>query len=127
MMLAQTLMDVSPDWLRNAVLFAAAIAAIIYYIKEIIGGKKKREVSFESEGASKAEFLKLVADNLAEHEIMFSKIGGVERGARENVDNKVEALRGELSSTTATMHELKGEMKQLCSQLLLVQQELQNR
>jgi hypothetical protein len=42
-MLAQSLTDIAPDWLRNMMLFVAALAATVYYIKEIFFGPKAPE------------------------------------------------------------------------------------
>jgi hypothetical protein len=73
---------------------------------------------------TKAEFDKRLEKNDEIHEQLFSKIGGVERGGRSESEKQVTELRRELNSTNGTMHELKGEMKQLTSQLVLIQQEL---
>lgn len=120
--------NVPDSALKNFVLIIAGALACAYYAKEIFtSGKKKREVSFELESVTKDEFDKHVDLNKDEHDKIFSKIGGVERGGREEVDKKITKLSTELNATNALMHETKGEMKQLTSQLVLIQQELAKR
>jgi len=77
--------------------------------------------------AAKEAFENHVAENKDDHDKLFSKIGGVERGGRDEVERKITLLSTQLNSTNATMHETKGEMKQLTSQLVLIQQELARR
>ena len=60
--------------------------------------KQKREVSFGFIPASKDEFDKHVENNKSEHEQLFSKIGGVERGGTANTDKKVDSLRHEITA-----------------------------
>jgi hypothetical protein len=47
---------------------------------------QKREVRWEFEPAAKKEFDKHVERNLAEHENIFSKLSGIERGAQTRMD-----------------------------------------
>ena len=49
------------------------------------------------------------------------------RRPRRHRERHLADLRRELNVTTSTMHELKGEMKQLTTQLILIQQELSKR
>jgi Na+/phosphate symporter len=55
MILAQ-IESIAPDWLRNMAIFITCLAATAYYIKGLMGGKQKREVSFDDPKASKKEF-----------------------------------------------------------------------
>lgn len=48
--------------------------------------KQKREVSFGFEAPTKGDFEKHVEQNRREHENLFSKIGGIERGAGARMD-----------------------------------------
>ena len=76
---------------------------------------------------TKEDFKDYVVANESVHKELFSKVGGVERGGRDATERQVSDLRKELTLTNGTMHELKGEMKSLVSQLSLIQQELQKR
>ncbi len=55
-------------------------------------GSEQRDVRINSGCPTKAEYDKHVEENKREHENLFSKIGGVERGARQSVDDKVKAI-----------------------------------
>ena len=73
------------------------------------------------------DFRAHVIANQSVHRDLFAKIAGVESGGRDASERNLADLRRELNATTSTMHELKGEMKQLTTQLILIQQELSKR
>ncbi|HMP83910.1 MAG TPA: hypothetical protein PKA41_14520 [Verrucomicrobiota bacterium] len=86
---------------------------------------QKREITNGFAAASKEEHDALVRDNQKVHDQLFANISGKERGLREELGKELRGLRSDLGETTSTMHELKGEMKQLSIQLVNVQQQLQ--
>lgn len=85
-------------------LVVAAVSGVLVNIVTIfflLGNRKeRREVSFTVEPASKEEFEKLVIQNRHEHENIFSKIGGVERGA----DAKMAAMMKESNEGREKIH-----------------------
>jgi hypothetical protein len=76
---------------------------------------------------TREDFRAHVTANQAVHRDLFAKIAAAERTGRDASERHLADLRRELNATTSTMHELKGEMKQLTSQLILIQQELSKR
>jgi F0F1-type ATP synthase membrane subunit b/b' len=77
--------------------------------------------------AIKADVAAQIANLDKEDKSLHTRIGAVDREAKKQVSDTVQHLSAALTVTSNQMHELKGEMKQLTSQLVLVQQELQNR
>lgn len=72
--------------------FLANLATVGAFI--MASRKQKREVTFGFIPASKDEFDKHVAKNEREHENLFSKIGGVERGGLARMDAISKEWRG---------------------------------
>jgi hypothetical protein len=66
--------------------------------------KQKREVTFGFTPASKEEFDKQAAANEMVHRDLFSKIGGVERGAKKEMEEKANGLREERREDMRTIH-----------------------
>jgi len=64
---------------------------------------QKREVKMDHGLASKEEFDRHTAWDVSEHEKFWSKIGGVERGGSQRLENKVDALRAERSQETTEL------------------------
>lgn len=68
------------------------------------GRAQKREVSFGFEPAGKVELEKHIEWNRREHENLFSKIGGVERGLTARCDTKHADLEKEQRSSLTRIH-----------------------
>ena len=102
-MLFAQLEAVPSEAIKNYALITLAVLGGLYYLKEIFGGKKAREVSFEFTPASKADFEAHVVDDERTHENIFSKIGGVERGARNEMKQEVATLRTDLTKAHDAM------------------------
>jgi hypothetical protein len=96
--------DIAPDWLRNMALFVAAAAATIYYLMGAFGRKQKREVSFHETPATKKEFDEHVAWNRREHENLFSKIGGVERGVTARIEARLNDMQSDANEAREKIH-----------------------
>jgi len=106
-------------WVIAAFLLGVAVNVVALVM---VGRKQKREVSFSFEPASKEDFDAHIAQNVREHENLFAKIGGVERGISQRLDEKLssmqdkaeegrEKLHSRLNEMLGEMRELKGEMK----------------
>lgn len=62
-------------------MFATSIITSVFQ-----GRRQKNEVSFSFEPASKKEFEAHMAENKREHENIFHKMGGIERGAQAKLE-----------------------------------------
>jgi len=101
------LADATPSannvWLVIVVLASVAGNISQVFIARSSARKQNTEISpqpliiaMEKEFATKREFERHVSDNRADHEGIFKKIGGVERGAASNLETRVETLRKDL-------------------------------
>ncbi len=104
MILLAQIETVPAEALKNFVLIVAGIAALAYYIKEIFAGKKKREVSFEFTPANKEEFQDHLDWDRREHENLFRKISGVERGAADRLDHRLAEMQRSAEEGREKLH-----------------------
>jgi hypothetical protein len=74
-------------------------------------------IAMQKEFATKHEFDNHVAANAEEHKGIFSKIGGVERGATQTTDQKVEVVRKDLIHVGNQVAGLQAETKMQSVQL----------
>lgn len=74
-------------------------------------------VAMEKEFTTKHEFERHLAGNNDAHEKLFSKIGGVERGARSTTDQQVEVVRRDLVQVSNQVAGLQVETKMQSTQL----------
>jgi hypothetical protein len=74
-------------------------------------------IAMEKEFVPRRDFDTLAKDNSARHAELFSKIGGVERGANSSIENKVEVVRRDLvvvgNQVSALQSETKNQNQQL--------------
>jgi hypothetical protein len=88
--------SVPAETLKNVMLIILGILGAAYYLKEIFFSKKAPqpfEVREAKQYVHTDVFDQFVADNLRQHENLFSKIGGVERGARAHLDVKLDQMQ----------------------------------
>ena len=101
--------SVSGDSLKNFLLIVAGLAATAYYIKEMFWSGEKQPQPFEVTKAKqyvhKDAFDKFAEENRYEHENLFSKIGGVERGARAHLDVKLDNMQRESNDGRDKLHD----------------------
>jgi hypothetical protein len=90
------------------------LLAAIWYGKQIFGKKEKSETVFSPQPfiiAMEKEFIKLhtfeeaMKENKREHENIFSKIGGVERGAAGRLEQQLTSMRDESRKDRGELHE----------------------
>jgi len=67
--------------------------------------KQKREISYEFDPASKEELEKHIQADAREHEKLFSKIGGVERGMNERVEKRLTDLQKSAEDGREKLHQ----------------------
>jgi hypothetical protein len=100
---------VPSEYLKNFALVVAGVAATAYYVKVLFWGDSPRtpqplEVREAKDFVHKEEFNKHVEEDNQTHRDLFSKIGGVERGAREHLDNKLDAMQQSEESGREKLH-----------------------
>ena len=117
--------------IAGALLFGAVGSAvsIIALVKktDVRLGPNPTPVELVDGFITRRDFRDHLAATRAIHQDLYAKIAAAERTGRDASERHLADLRRELNATTSTMHELKGEMKQLTSQLILIQQELSKR
>src|SRR5687767_7356399 len=89
-------------WVIAAFLLGVAVNVVALVM---VGRKQKREVSFSFEPASKEDFEAHIAQNQREHENLFSKIGGVERGISQRLDEKLSSMQDKAEVGREKLHE----------------------
>lgn len=107
-MLAQ-LETVPSETLKNFVLIVAGFLAMAYFVKEIFFKRESPPQPFEVREAKdfvhKQTFDDFATKNEREHENLFSKIGGVERGARIHLDGKLDAMQKSANDGQEKLHD----------------------
>jgi uncharacterized protein YdcH (DUF465 family) len=109
-MILASLDNVNPATLKDVMLILLSLLGAAVMVKQFFHDRKREitpqplQVAMSSEAASKAEFERYVATNKEEHEKIFSKIGGVERGASKLVEDNIERLRLERREDMRALH-----------------------
>jgi hypothetical protein len=67
--------------------------------------RNRTEVSFTGTPVDKKEFDKHVEENRGEHERIFAKLGGVERGVEGRLNAKLDAMAAESKNDREKLHE----------------------
>ena len=120
MLLAQ-IETVPAETLKNFVLIVAGVLGMAYFIKEIFFKGDKAPQPFEVKEAKsfvhKQEFDLFAETNRREHENLFSKIGGVERGARVHLDGKLDAMQRSSEEGRDKLHDRINEVLAAVSEL----------
>lgn len=96
-LLAQSALD--GDFMLKFLLGGLLLLQIATLVGGLLRGReaKRRSVSFEGVPLDKAEFIEHCNENKREHENLFSKLGGVERGIRSEVKLDVEKIYNEVN------------------------------
>ena len=120
-MLAQA-ETVPSEFLKNFLMIVAAVAASAYYIKVLFWGEGQKtpqpfEVRAAKDYVHKEEFNTLVQSNEAAHRDMFSKIGGVERGSRQQLESKFEAIQRSQEEGREKLHDRINDVLEAVSEL----------
>lgn len=116
MMLAQ-LEHVSGEALKTWILIFAGVVVIVVQARELLGTKKRREISFEETLCNKKEFDNHVEWNRREHENLFSKIGGVERGVTDRISQKLVDIEHKVETSREKMHDRLNDVLSAVSEL----------
>lgn len=94
--------------------------------RNLTGSANRRTVDFAVDPVARSEFEAHVAKDDEAHNKLYANMSTKEKGLREEFMKELRGVRGDLKETSDTMHELKGEMKQLSIALVQVQQTIQN-
>lgn len=94
-----------PKIFWELVLSIGLVASIVANFATVISVRRtqKREINFGFVPASNDDFEKHLAANQKEHENLFSKLGGVERGARERLDMVTSKWQDRIDEKFSTM------------------------
>lgn len=98
--------NVAADWIKNAALFLAAVAATVYYVKVIFWGDKPSQTQIAPQPlavkiieeiherfAGKQEFQEHVKENSARHKQLFDRIELVGEKARQELEERIEEIQ----------------------------------
>lgn len=121
-MLAEATSDVSSlqfgVWMLCAFTAMSGLGTLILLVKYFRNDSEKREVSISPDLMTKADFQKYADWNQHEHENIFKKLGGVERGARADLDRAIssgnesrEKLHNRINELLQAIARLEGEMR----------------
>jgi len=77
---------------------AAALNQGWAVMERITGQKNRRTVNFEFEATSKEDCKRHMDANAQEHRDLFSKIGGVERGAHRKISEEMAMVHGRVNA-----------------------------
>jgi hypothetical protein len=101
----------------SAVISLLALLVIAFKKNEMQLSPQPLIVAMQKEFATKHEFDSHVARNSEDHDKIFSKIGGVERGAKTTPDQQVEIVRKDLIMVGNQVAGLQAETKMQSTQL----------
>lgn len=89
-------------WFAPVALIASTIAAIV----TIFYGNRsqKREVTFTGTPVDKKDFEQHQRENKEEHDKIFAKLGGVERGVESRLNAKLDAMAAESKADRDKLH-----------------------
>lgn len=112
--------DALPTWAETLTVVAFIVSIIgnlAQYsmsktMREALKQKQQTEISpqpfivaMEKEFTAKRDFENHLAENKREHENLFSKIGGVDRGAAQRLSDELKSLRQERKEDVSELHE----------------------
>lgn len=83
-------------WLILSLTFSTLVSAATFIVM-LANRKQKREVNFAVELASKAEFDRHVEKNEREHENIFTKLGGMDRGQSSKLSVEITAVHNRVN------------------------------
>ena len=113
---------VPSEYIKNAALVVAGAAATAYYVKVLFWGEAPKtpqpfEVRAAKDYVHKEEFNTLVQSNETAHRDFFSKLGGVERGSRAQLETKFEAIQRSQEEGREKLHDRINDVLEAVSEL----------
>ena len=92
-------------WVIAATAVLQALGAALSIAKFFINRAEKRQVSISPEVVLRPDFDAHVAENRHEHENLFAKLGGMERGLNAHLNSELKSLREERREDSRTLHQ----------------------
>src|SRR5437667_1752254 len=92
-------------WVIAATAVLQALGAALSIARFFINRAEKRQVSISPEVVLRPDFDAHVAENRHEHENLFAKLGGMERGLNAHLNSELKSLRDERREDSRTLHQ----------------------
>ena len=92
-------------WVIAATAVLQALGAALSIAKFFINRAEKRQVSISPEVVLRPDFDAHVAENRHEHENLFAKLGGMERGLNAHLNSELKSLREERREDSRALHQ----------------------
>ena len=104
-------------WIIGATAVLQGLAAAFSIARALINRAERREISLSAEAVAGPDFDIHVSENKHEHENLFSKLGGLERGITAHLNDELRALRDERREDISTLHSELNEVARKVSSL----------
>jgi hypothetical protein len=91
-------------WLIAATAILQAFGAVLSIAKFFLNRSEKRQVTISPDVVGRPDFEAQSAQNKQEHENLFAKIGGLERGINAHVNTELRSLRDERREDVRALH-----------------------
>lgn len=92
-------------WLACLAFVVWLALLLIKMAREIRGTDHKREVTITDDCVCRSEFEELKGDNKREHENLFSKLGGVERGVEQRLNQRLDKIESDSKDSRRRLHD----------------------
>src|SRR5215831_1472809 len=92
-------------WVIAATAVLQALGAALSIARFFINRAEKRQVSISPEVVLRPDFDAHVAENRHEHENLFAKLGGMERGLNAHLNSELKSLRDERREDSRALHQ----------------------
>ena len=104
-------------WVIAATAILQAVGAALSIARFFVNRAEKREVSISPEVVLRPDFDAHVAENRHEHENLFAKIGGLERGINAHLNSELKSLRADSHEDSRTLRQELNEVARKVSSL----------
>jgi cob(I)alamin adenosyltransferase len=91
-------------WVLAATAVLQAVGAALAIARFVANRAERRQVTISADAVGRPDFDAHLAANKQEHESLFARIGGVERGAAARLDAVLEHLRTERAQDLRAIH-----------------------
>src|SRR5436305_1836725 len=104
-------------WVVAATAVLQALASGLSVAKFILNRAERRQVTISPDVVARPDFDAHVSENRREHENLFSKLGGVERGFNSHLNSELKTLREERREDSHALHHEVNEVAKKVSSL----------
>ena len=92
-------------WIIAATAVLQALGAALSIAKFFLNRAERRQISISPDIVARPDFDAQVSENKREHQNLFSKLGGVERGINAHLNSELKTLREERSQDSRSLHD----------------------